>query len=149
MSTKNGHKDTQLFYEIIEIALGNRSELSKRPTNQEWIDIFELSQEQTVVGVAFLALENLSKRDIKPPLKLLYEWIGLNEQIRVRNLLVNKRCGELTKYFAEAGFRTCILKGQGNALMYPDPLSRTSGDIDIWVDGMRDEIREFVVSKCQ
>lgn len=148
MSNKNDHKDTQLFYEIIEIALGNKDELSRTPTNQEWVDIFELSQEQTVVGVIFLALEKLSKRDIKPPLKLLYEWIGLNEQIKVQNLLVNKRCGELTKYFAEAGFRTCILKGQGNALMYPDPLSRTSGDIDIWVDGMRDEIREFVVSKC-
>lgn len=148
MSNKNDHKDTQLFYEIIEIALGNKDELSRTPTNQEWVDIFELSQEQTVVGVVFLALEKLSKRDVKPPLKLLYEWIGLNEQIRVQNLLVNKRCVELTIFFAEAGFRTCILKGQGNALMYPAPLSRTSGDIDIWVEGKRDEIRELVVSRC-
>jgi hypothetical protein len=35
--------------------------------------------------------------------------------------------------FTEAGFKTCILKGQGNARMYANPLARTSGDIDIWL----------------
>ena len=51
--------------------------------------------------------------------------------------------------FANAGFKTCILKGQGNALMYPNPQSRTPGDVDIWIDGTREEINKFVRSRCK
>ena len=60
------------------------------------------------------------------------------------NLVVNQRCVEITKIFANAGFRTCILKGQGNALLYDNPLARSSGDIDIWVDADRETITRFV-----
>ena len=35
------------------------------------------------------------------------------------------------------GFANCILKGQGNALLYPDPYMRTPGDIDIYLEGGR------------
>ena len=37
-------------------------------------------------------------------------------------------------HLREDGLRCCILKGQGNALMYPNPYSRTPGDIDVWID---------------
>ena len=43
----------------------------------------------------------------------------------------------------ENGFPNCILKGQGNALMYPDPYARVPGDIDIWLDGGREKILDF------
>lgn len=36
------------------------------------------------------------------------------------------------------------MKGQGNALMYPEPLLRSSGDIDVWLEGSKREIVEFV-----
>ena len=41
----------------------------------------------------------------------------------------------VSEWFRKKGFRTCILKGQGNAMMYPNPCSRTPGDFDIWVEG--------------
>ena len=41
-----------------------------------------------------------------------------------------------------------ILKGQGNALKYDNPFCRMSGDIDIWVDGTRDNINKFVRNRC-
>ena len=44
------------------------------------------------------------------------------------------------------GFRTCILKGQGNALMYPNAYSRIPGDIDIWVEGGDKRVISFVRS---
>ena len=46
--------------------------------------------------------------------------------------------------FAEGGFRSCLLKGHGNAQMYPNPLIRQSGDIDLWVDGGRYEVTRYV-----
>lgn len=137
----------ELFYEQVQVALGKREELSHKPSDTEWDELFILSQKQTISGVALTTLDKLSQQGQKPPLDLLFKWIGLGEQIKTQNLLLNKRCGEITKLFSDAGFRTCILKGQGNALMYPNPLSRDSGDIDLWVDGSRKEIREFVFSK--
>jgi len=46
---------------------------------------------------------------------------------------MNKRCVELTEMLRKDGFDSCILKGQGNTLLYPAPYSRTPGDIDVWV----------------
>ena len=142
------YKISCLFFELIQVAIGHRKKLSHVPTKDEWYELFELSQKQAVVGVAFLALNELSKEGQKPPLELLYEWIGSTEQIKNQNRIVNKRCVEITRIFRNAGYRTCILKGQGNAMMYPDKFVRTSGDIDIWVEGKREDIRQFVISKC-
>lgn len=148
-----------LFFELIQVALGSRDNLSKTPEQEDWEQLYALSERQAVVGFTFDALEKLSRQGQKPPLKLLYQWIGCAEQIRQQNLIVNKRCIEATRLFAEAGFRTCILKGQGNARLYPNPLSRTSGDIDIWVckelkncadfttEDLREEVDEFVHKK--
>ena len=91
-----------------------------------------------MTGVAFQILDGLSKQRQKPPLDLLCQWIGGDGQIKQQNLKVNQRCVEITWMFAEAGFKVCILKGQGNARMYPNPLARTAGDIDAWVSGLTD-----------
>ncbi len=144
-----------LFFELIQVALGQKESLTKNPSEQEWEAMFDMAKKQAVVGIAFHALNKLAEVGQKPPLPLLYEWIGLSEQIKARNYIVNSRCIEVTKLFADAGFRSCILKGQGNALMYPEPLLRTSGDIDIWVtggsgkvNGSRKDIHDFVVTRC-
>ena len=81
---------------------------------------------------------------LKIPQVLLLQWIGIVEQIKVQNQLLNKRTKELTEYLANKERRSCILKGQGNALMYPEPLLRSSGDIDVWLEGSKKEIVEFV-----
>ena len=67
-----------------------------------------------------------------------------NEQIKQRNHLINRRCVELVNYCTTHGYNSIILKGQANALMYPNPFSRMPGDIDIWLDATRNQITEFV-----
>lgn len=98
--------------------------------DEQWESVYDFCFKQSLVGLGFYGIEGISQ---KPPKELLLQWFALSEQIKQRNILVNSRCLELWDMFAEAGFETCILKGQGNALMYPNPYSRTPGDIDIWV----------------
>ena len=136
-----------LFYELIQVALGNRAVLSRTPTETEWHALYETCQKQSVTGVAFEALECLSEQRQKPPLDLLYQWIGDAEQIKQQNLTVNRRCVEISRMFAEAGFNTCILKGQGNARMYANPLARTPGDIDVWVSGLTDNTDDSLLER--
>jgi len=59
---------------------------------------------------------------------------------------LNMASARMTQLFRRDGFRSCILKGQANALMYPDPLLRTAGDVDIWVDGLRPDVTKYVLA---
>ena len=99
----------------------------------DWRRLYMFAEKQAILGVVFEGVKRLSEQGIKPPFDVLMDWIAIAENIETRNIVIDKRCIEVQKLFAEAGFETCILKGQGNALMYPNPYSRTPGDIDIWV----------------
>jgi hypothetical protein len=61
------------------------------------------------------------------------EWWGEYQRIWKRNRLVYKKVAWVCKNFKHEGFKVCVLKGQGNALMYPDKMARVSGDIDVWL----------------
>ena len=122
----------------------------------DWAGLFRFCQEQAIAGVVFNEVR-WKKDDVRPPKEILLQWFALSEQIKQRNALLNKRCVELTEMLLKDGLQCCILKGQGNALMYPNPYSRTSGDIDIWVKPKTDgrskkvEVRkiiEFLGTKC-
>ena len=65
------------------------------------------------------------------------------QQIRRQNVKVNGVAAKLYSKFREDGLRCCILKGQGNALMYLNAYSRNPGDIDVWVNASREQITEY------
>lgn len=93
----------------------------------------------------FSAIDQLGNSGQKPPMSLLYEWIGLSEQMRLQNIQMNKEAALLTRLFEQAGHYTAILKGQANARLYPQPWSRQPRDIDIWVDGGKEKVVETVL----
>lgn len=122
-----------LFFELLQVALGSRERLSQTPAEGDWLRLYRLCQMQSVTGVVFPALENLNEQGQKPPLPILYEWIGVAEQIRQQNKVVNRNAANFCGKLEKEGFASCILKGQGNNLLYPNPYLRISGDIDVWV----------------
>ena len=129
-----------LFFELLQVALGNRDRLSRTPSEKEWYELFSMSEKQSVGAFVFTALDALSQVGQKPPMGLLYEWIGLAEQVKTQNALMNQEAARLTRLFEQAGHKTAILKGQANARLYPQVWSRQPGDIDIWVDGGRKKV---------
>lgn len=133
--TKESEEIRMLFFELIQVVLGNRGELSRVPTAKEWSDLYDESERQALTGVMVSGLEWLPKEQ-RPEQELLLQWIGISEQIRQGNLSLTKRCKELQGKLVEIGHESSILKGQGVALYYDEPLRdlRQSGDIDIFVD---------------
>jgi hypothetical protein len=99
-------KVDNLFFELMQVALGKRSVLSKTPSEREWQELFDMAEKQAVAGVAMAALEKLSEQGQKPPMGLLYEWIGLSEQVRQENLRLNRCCRQLQRKLGEAGLRS-------------------------------------------
>lgn len=134
-----------LFFELIQVALGTRDILSRVPSVKDWNQILLESQRQAVIGLIVEGIDKLPESQL-PEQTVLLQWIANAEMIRQRNRLLNKRCIEIQHFFAKAGINSCILKGQGNATMYPNPYVRMPGDIDIWLDGDRKVVNQLVIS---
>jgi len=121
-----------LFFELIQISLGKRDCFTVLPTDNDWKDLFEQAKRQALIGMLFSGVERLLEGQ-SPPKSILLQWYALVQQIEEKNKLLNKQVVAVSNRFQKDGFKTCILKGQGNALLYPNPLRRQSGDIDIWL----------------
>lgn len=130
------------FFQLLRIALGRGESLTAAPTKDEWTEMFASAQQQTLVGVLFAGVERLLANQ-RPPRALLLQWYVQTERIKQTNRMLNYRAVETVQYFAENGFDSCVLKGQGVATYYPNPLLRTSGDIDIWLSCGREKIYDF------
>ena len=115
----------------------------------DWQELYSFASKQALLGLCFEGIERLGKEypeEMKQnPIgrELLMTWMGKAQQIRRQNMKVNAVASKLFSMLREDGLRCCILKGQGNALMYPNPYSRTPGDIDVWVNASREEITEY------
>lgn len=122
--------------------------------NIDWAGVFDEAKKQSLVGIAYVGIVNWSDseeaRKKKCPIEkvLLTKWYGLAEKIKQDNLLANKRTAQVCRNFAKAGFRTSVMKGQGNALYYDLELSlfRAPGDIDVWVEGGFQKVYDYVQS---
>ncbi len=120
-------------FEILRYSLNPDNNTPSDLTTMEWNYLFRFSCDQAIAGIVFHGIQQLVSYDIKPPQKLVFEWIAISEQIKASNIELNKRCLVVCNEFKQKGFDICVLKGQGNALKYPNKYSRMTGDIDIWV----------------
>ena len=120
-----------------------------------WRQLYTFASNQAIIGICFDVIERLGKEypeELKQnPIdrNLLMTWIGAAQQIRRQNMKVNVVAGKLYSMLREDGLRCCILKGQGNALMYPNVYSRNPGDIDVWVNASREQITEYAKKHFQ
>ena len=118
----------------------------------QWEKIYEEAKKQSLLGIAFVgykkwvASEKTNKAASPIDDVLIAKWYGMTNKIRQRNLLLNKRSAQIVRNFAIDGFRTSIMKGQGNALLYGPELSlmRSPGDIDVWVEGGFKKVYDYV-----
>ena len=140
---------TSAIYLFLNYCLGKKVDMSMVVAKIDWRQLYNFASRQALLGFCFDGIERLTK-EFSEELKqnpmgrdLLMTWMGAAQQIRRQNMKVNAVAGKLYSKFREDGLRCCILKGQGNALMYPNPYSRTPGDIDVWVNASREQITEY------
>lgn len=136
--------DTSIIFDFLKYCLGAKGDMSRVVAAMDWRLLYEFASKQTMLGVCFDGIERLGKEYSeelkKNPIErdLLITWMGKAQQIRRQNRKVNLVASKLFSMLREDGLRCCILKGQGNALMYPNAYSRNPGDIDVWVNASRD-----------
>ena len=140
---------TSAIFLFLNYCLGKKVDMSMVVAQIDWRQLYNFASRQALLGFCFDGIERLTK-EFSEELKqnpigrdLLMTWMGAAQQIRRQNVKVNAVAGKLFAMLREDGLRCCILKGQGNVLMYPNPYSRTPGDIDVWVNASREDITEY------
>lgn len=136
-----------LFLKLLKSSLSDNIQFSHKLSASEWETLYDMSKKQTLTGVVLEGIQKLDP-DLAPPKKILLQWFAHVEKIKERNTLLNQTVVKVSQRFALDGFKSAILKGQGVALYYPNPLIRMSGDIDIWLDGNRKDIIKYVRKYC-
>ena len=140
---------TSAIFLFLNYCLGKKVDMSMVVAKIDWRQLYNFASRQALLGFCFDGIERLTKEfseELKQnPMErdLLMTWMGAAQQIHRQNMKVNAVAGKLYSKFREDGLRCCILKGQGNALMYPNPYSRTPGDIDVWVNASREDITDY------
>ena len=138
-----------MIFDFLKYCLRGKDNMSNVVADIDWQQLYSFASKQALLGFCFDGIECLEK-EYPEELKqnpigrdLLMAWNGEVQQIRMQNMKVNVVASKLYSMFGDNRLRCCILKGQGNALMYPNPYSRTPGDIDVWVNASRKEITEY------
>lgn len=143
------------FFSFLRYSLGSKGNMSRVIACMNWQELYSFASKQALLGLCFDGIERLGKEypeEMKQnPIgrELLMTWMGKAQQIRRQNMKVNVVASKLFAMLRVDGMRCCILKGQGNALMYPNPYSRTPGDIDVWIDASRERIMEYAQKKFE
>ena len=139
-------KQHQIFFDFLRFSIGSESEIPSSLKEADWKELYRIAQKQCLVGILFDGIQKLPPAEVGMSKDLLLQWMMQCQMLEKANVRLNDAAIQVSEWFRKKGFRTCILKGQGNALMYPNPYSRTPGDIDIWVEGGDKRVISFVRS---
>ena len=120
----------QKFFQLLRYSIGASDEVPDIISEEEWNEIYEMAAMQSISAVLFYGVQ---KGDMRPPFQLLMDWVAAAGQIEEQNRTVNRVAVKFLAQLRQDGFEGCILKGQGNNLLYPNVYSRMSGDVDVWV----------------
>lgn len=139
-----------LFFELLQVAIGTRSELSSAPSADEWKLLYQMCRKHTLVGIGFCGMRMLPVHQT-PPIDQVIYWTAQADAMRQDNAFMNQECDRLCRKLEADGMEGRIIKGQSNYFYYPmvpvsplgegmetpemEPLGiyRKTGDIDVLV----------------
>ena len=130
-----GHDSFRAYFDFLRFCLEEDGKIPDNLNEIDWDKLYLFGKKQAIIGVLFYGIKKLPDSVPHPNRTQIFKWYSTSLLIEKANRQVYKDAVALTKLFKERfGVRSCVLKGQTNALMYPEPYMRTPGDIDLWTD---------------
>ena len=129
----------RIFFEFLQVTLGQRSCMSRALTMEEWKGLYALLKKHALLGVGYVAIQKLPKEQW-PPNAMIMQWVGVAQKIRLLNLELNEECRKVVTQLEHDGIGAVVIKGQSNLENYPEELReyRNPGDIDLWTKQTND-----------
>lgn len=138
------NNNIEVFYALIRSGLWGEKVSLAHYHNIDFNIIHQISTEQSVVGVVVAGLENVI--DIKVPQDIVLVLAGEVMQIEQRNASMNVFIADLIDKMRNAGIYTILVKGQGLAQCYRNPLWRSCGDVDLLLSSDNyDKAKSFLI----
>ena len=145
MSTNRHESSIKTFFSLVSAGLWTDANLNvdlNANDKVDWEKVYQLAEEQSVVGVVLAGIEH-SK--VKPPQELLLQWIGEVQMLEQQNKAMNSFIAELVEKMRKTDIYTLLVKGQGIAQCYKHPLWRACGDVDFFLsDSNYDKAKAFL-----
>ena len=126
-----------LYLDFIRYSIGAAEYDDSHFRNMDWQGLFNFGMKQSLLGVLLAGIKRLKSTDGINP-HILLKFITVAHKTKCLNISINNTALKLGKELDDAGFIHCILKGPGLASLYPDPLARIPGDIDMWTANVKD-----------
>lgn len=131
--------NTEAFFLLVRAGLFGRTEGIEgyQPDSVDWTEICQLAKEQSVVGLVAEGIEvaraEWDKTHDTPfvPKKQALQFASATLQLKERNLDMNKFVAKLFGRLQKRDIYALLLKGQGVAQCYNNPLMRACGDVDL------------------
>ena len=98
----------------------------------DWKKILAHARMQAVMPLVYDGIVSLPER-LRPDLPTMYRLMAFTDKIEKLNGKLDRAAGELSEKLSGCGIKSVLLKGQGNAVLYPNPARRQCGDIDLYV----------------
>lgn len=121
------------FLELVKAGLWESNVRLLQFGKIDFSEVYRLAEEQSVVGVVAAGFDHLL--DVKAPKEDVLLFIGNALQLEKQNIAMNEFVAKLIEKLREEDIYAILVKGQGIAQSYERPLWRTSGDIDLLLDG--------------
>lgn len=121
------------FFSLLRAGLWGKpadAALFLRLPMEKWTELYHLVCTQALLGVTFDGLQTLPQ-EARPPRPLYLQWAARAAQIEQANRQLNGMVARLQELYTGIGLHPVLLKGQGIATNYREPLHRQYGDIDI------------------
>ena len=133
------------FLSLVKLGIGKP--IKNLPCLFDWRSIYALAAEQGLSAIIIDGIEKLPKK-LRPPKDLSLQWIGeVLQRYEHRYPYYEQAIGELAGFYQKQGIKTMILKGYGLSLLYPNPMHRPCGDIDIWNFKKQNEADEVLTKE--
>lgn len=139
-----GMGKNDIFFALIRLGLHIEERISLPVMNDGlWAEIFFMAQKQALVGVMMEAMNRLPEEVNRPNEEQRIKLMKMALKAEKINMAADMEAVRWTEFFGNRGYKSMLLKGQGLAMLYPNPRMRMPGDTDLWVMGDSGCIRKL------
>ncbi len=122
----------QQFFTLVQSGLwGTDADAGLFDEQTQWEQIYKTARAQALMGIVLDGIQTLPAEK-RPQRGLYLKWCNTLLQIEEKNRLLNRELKNVYALCRENGVEPVLLKGQGVAQNYPNPLHRQCGDIDLF-----------------
>lgn len=125
----------QQFFTLLQAGLwGNDADAALFDSQTDWNALYRSARAQAVMGIVMDGVQTLPAEK-RPPRETYLKWCNTLLDIEEKNRLLNRELANVYALCRKAGVEPVLLKGQGVAQNYRQPLHRQCGDIDLYTGG--------------